>query len=348
MRKECIDLKTKFEIDSKLVSILMPVKNAEPYLEECLDSIINQEYKHWELIAINDHSTDDSENILKAYADKEARISFKNNSAKGIIEALRMAYSFSRGNYITRMDADDIMTSNKLRIMQAQLLDYQQGHIALGQVKYFSENKLGDGYKKYALWLNSLIDTGDNWEDLFKECVIPSPCWMVHRTDFNKAGAFDNDLWPEDYDLCFRFYMAGLKCIPTKEVLHHWRDYGERTSRNDPHYADNRFFELKIHYFLKMYPRSNQNLVIMGAGKKGKAIAKKLIEEKLDFHWLSNNERKIGKEIYGIELQSQKDILSVKNPIVIIAISNPNEQELLEKLLVKQELIKGHNYHFFS
>lgn len=348
MQKELIDLTNKLTIDTKLISIMMPVKNAGLYLVECLDSIINQEYKHWELIAINDHSTDDSENILETYANKDVRISFKKNSGSGIIDALRLAYSLSSGNFITRMDADDIMTSNKLRIMQTQLADYQQGHIALGQVKYFSENELGDGYKKYAAWLNSLIVSGENWKDIFRECVIPSPCWMVYRTDFNKAGAFDNDLWPEDYDLCFRFYMAGLKCIPTEDILHHWRDYGDRTSRNDPHYADNRFFELKLHYFLKMYPRSDQNLVLMGAGKKGKQIAKKLVDEKLDFNWLSNNEKKIGKEIYGLQLQSEKELLAIKNPIIIIAISNPSEQKLLEELLLNQGLIKGHNYHFFS
>ena len=156
------------------------------------------------------------------------------------------------------MDADDIMSVDKLKVMQAQLEDYSYGHVALGQVKYFSENELGEGYKKYAYWLNGLTATGENWKDLFTECVIPSPCWMVYRVDLKRAGAFDSELWPEDYDLCFRFYMAGLKCIPSDKTLHHWRDYSDRTSRNDPHYADNRFFELKLLYFLKMYPRRDQ------------------------------------------------------------------------------------------
>lgn len=333
--------------DKDLISILMPVKNAAPYLEECLNSILAQEYENWELIAVNDHSSDGSENILDAYAKKDKRITRHNNRGKGIIEALRLAYQLSTGDFITRMDADDIMTTDKLKVMQAQLADYSYGHVALGQVKYFSENELGEGYKKYANWLNGLCATGENWKDLFKECVIPSPCWMVHRVDLKRAGAFDSELWPEDYDLCFRFYMAGLKCIPTDKILHHWRDYSDRTSRNDPHYADNRFFELKLLYFLKMYPRRDQNLVLLGAGKKGKAIAEKLNQEKMNFTWLSNNKKKIGKEIYGHIIQSQEQLTAMKSPVFMIAISNPKEQNEIEKQILEMGLVRGMHYHFF-
>lgn len=325
----------------------MPVKNANLYLEECLNSILSQEYTNWELIAINDHSDDGSENILESFSKKDTRITWKNNKGQGIIEALRLAHQISSGNYITRMDADDIMMPEKLQVMQGQLLDYSYGHIALGQVKYFSENELGEGYKKYALWLNQLTATGDNWKDLFKECVIPSPCWMVHRVDLERASAFESELWPEDYDLCFRFYMAGLKCIPTDKILHKWRDYQDRTSRNDPHYADNRFFELKLHYFLKMHPRSDQNLILLGAGKKGKAIANKLNEEMVAFHWMSNNEKKIGKDIYGIKIQSEDALRSIENPCIIIAISNPNDQSQIEQLVLSMNLVRGMHYHFF-
>lgn len=325
----------------------MPVKNAGVYLEACLDSIINQEYQDWELIAINDHSKDNSADILSDYDARDNRVTWQDNSGHGIIEALRLAHSLSSGNYITRMDADDLMTADKLKVMQAQLEDYSHGHLALGQVKYFSENSLGDGYKKYANWLNKLISKGENWKDLYKECVIPSPCWMVHRVDLKRAGAFEPELWPEDYDLCFRFYMAGLKCIPSDKILHHWRDYSERTSRNDPHYADNRFLNLKCEYFFRMHPRKDQNLVLWGAGKKGKSIADKMIEKQQDFIWLSNNENKIGKEIYGIIIQHQDDIEYINNPCILIAVSNPTEQKELEEKLLALKLVKGINYHFF-
>ena len=89
-----------------LISILLPVYNALPYLEECLQSIVNQSEQNWELIAIDDQSTDDSWILLKEFVQKDHRIRCFQTKEKGIIPALRMAFAESKGNLITRMDAD--------------------------------------------------------------------------------------------------------------------------------------------------------------------------------------------------------------------------------------------------
>ena len=335
------------QINNDLISIVIPVKNAGPYLKDCLESILNQTHQTWELLAVNDDSSDDSVEILEQYEKQDSRIKLFHNSGKGIIEALRLAYQHSSGAYLTRMDADDLMVNFKLEKMQAQLKEYQYGHIALGQVHYFAEGEIGDGYRKYEQWLNKLTSRADNWKDLYKECVIPSPCWMVHRHDFEKAGAFDSDFWPEDYDLCFRFYQAGLKPIASDEVLHHWRDYQERTSRNDAHYSDNRFLDLKCHYFVKLGVSQKKNLVLWGAGKKGKAIASHLNEYKIDFKWLSNNKNKIGKNIYNRILEDQSVIEEIENPLVIVAVANSKEQEEIRKILEQRKLEWGFHFYYF-
>ena len=83
--------------------------------------------------------------------------------------------------------------------------------MATGLVKYFSETTLGDGYQKYEQWLNQLTLENRNFEDIYKECVIPSPAWMCHRDDLDNCGGFAQQQYPEDYDLCFRFYKNKLK-----------------------------------------------------------------------------------------------------------------------------------------
>ena len=107
-----------------LISILMPYKNTGRFLEACLDSIIEQGYNHWELLAVNDHSTDHSQDILQDYARLDPRIKLRLNSGKGIIPALRTAYAISSGAFITRMDSDDIMYPDKLQ----HLLSGLQSH----------------------------------------------------------------------------------------------------------------------------------------------------------------------------------------------------------------------------
>lgn len=295
----------------------MPVKNAGTYLADCLNSIINQTENNWELIAVNDNSTDNSLSILNEFALKDERIEVFTNNGKGIIDALRLAYSKSMGNFISRMDADDLMAKNKLLLLKQKLLELGTGFVATGLVKYFPENELGDGYKKYEAWLNKLTSNQNNFTEIYKECVMPSPCWMLHRSDLEKCEAFEHNRYPEDYDLCFRFYKYKLKVAGVKEVLHYWRDYPTRTSRTDENYFDNRFLQLKLHYFLQLDYKLNKTLVLWGAGKKGKFIAKHLIKKNMPFKWITNNPKKIGKEIYGITIENQNNVSSKKTQVII-------------------------------
>lgn len=325
----------------------MPVKNAGPFLAECLDSILNQSYKDWELIAVNDHSVDNSNEILKSYAEKDQRIKVFLNNGNGIIPSLRLAYKNSNGKFITRMDADDICEKDKLSNLISNLKCYGRGNIAIGQVEYFSDEKLGKGYIKYAEWLNKLTSSGNNFDEIYKECSIPSPTWMLYREDLEEIGAFNSDVYPEDYDLCFRMYSNGLNCIPSGRVLHLWRDHSERSSRNDPNYLDNHFSELKVNYFLKLDKKENQTLVLWGAGKRGKKIADLLINKNIDFQWICNNPNKIGKEINGKLLFSVNKLSSLKSAQIIVAVGNPEDQNEIKDELLNKGLQNMEDYYFF-
>lgn len=311
----------------------MPVKDTSRYLDTCLDSIRGQDYPYWELLAVDDHSTDCSLEILSRHADADTRIVPMTNMGRGIIDALNTGYEKSSGTYITRMDSDDYMPAHKLVTMLGQLVASGTGRIATGLVKYFSEAELGQGYQSYQDWLNGLSRKGNNFDELYKECPIPSPCWMVHREDFERASAFRSYQYPEDYDLCFRFFQSGLSVLPTTEVLHYWRDHGLRSSRTHEHYADNSFIRLKMHYFLKIHRDKHCTLVVWGAGNRAKTIAKHLITAGEHFDWVCNNDKKIGKDIYGICLQPVRLDLLRKDVQIILTMANKEEQ-----LAVKREI----------
>ncbi len=330
-----------------LISILVPFKNTEAYIGECLDSITAQTYNNWELVIVNDNSEDSSYTIVKGYANNDKRVKLLNSPGNGIIEALRYAYSNSKGEFITRMDSDDIMTPKKLEILIKSLLEFGKGHVALGQVHYFSEKGIGAGYKYYEEWLNSLTKSGTNFSEIYKECVIPSPCWMLHRNDLDLIEAFKPDRYPEDYDLAFRCYSKGIKCIPCNSVLHHWRDYDHRTSRTHEHYAQNHFIDIKLHYFLKLNFDSTRPLAIWGAGNKGKTIAKLLIEKKIPFFWICDNPNKIGKDIYGKYLLDFNYLEQLDNPQSIITVANSQAQLEIKRYMQSHNMKSMHDYFFF-
>lgn len=330
-----------------MISILIPFKNTAPFLPACLNSIIDQGYREWEVIAVDDHSSDESATILAAYAENDSRIRWIPNQGNGIIQALRTAYKASHGGYLTRMDSDDIMAQNKLAVLRTKLDHHGYGHLATGQVRYFSETGISDGYARYERWINQLTATGSNFTDIYKECVIPSPCWMVHRRDFEQCGGFSHDRYPEDYDLAFRFYQHGLKVIPCAEILHHWRDYPTRTSRTSEHYALNYFLDIKLHYFLEIDREPKRPLVIWGAGGKGKSIAKALIQQNRTFVWLCDNPNKIGKKIYGVELKPYQTMATIQEPQSIITVANEEAQAEIQGYLHGLGMTQGVDFFLF-
>ena len=331
-----------------LISVIMPVQNTENYLATCLNSIQAQSYINWELIAVDDQSTDSSYAILQRYSKLDKRIRVIKNTGKDLIEALKTGYAVSMGAYITRMDSDDIMPKDKLSELLKPLLGAGVGHITTGQVMYFREDAaLGDGFRKYANWLNAVNTQGQYWNEIFKECVIPSACWMIDRRDFDKIGAFHSRMYPEDYDLCFRMYQNRLKVIGVEKILHHWRDRADRASRTKEAYQDNRFFDLKCHYFLSLDYKSERTLYLWGAGKNGKDLAKILIQSHVPFTWVTDNSKKIGVNIYDVILEPSSSIQEETPSQIIVAVSSQTEKIEIQAELDALELRLGKNYWLF-
>lgn len=330
--------------DQHLISILFPVYNTEGYLDECIASITNQDFQNWELIAIDDFSTDHSHSILNQWAEKDDRIKVFINQSKGIIPALQLAYSKSTGTYVTRMDSDDIMPPNKLSSM---IKAWKQGTVVTGKVAYFSDDVLGDGYIQYADWINERMDSNDFHRSVFKECVIPSQCWLMSRNDLDKIGAFSELQYPEDYDLCFRMLENQMEIVALDQIVHHWRDRSDRISRTGEHYRDNRFFELKWYYFKRQFDVQKRPIVIWGAGRNGKDLVKILHESQVAFAWVCENENKIGHQILGVKLSRPTSILSLENPLIIISVASPEGKQEISNFLNETPWQEGKDYWFW-
>ncbi len=330
-----------------LISILTPFKNTEVYLSDCINSILNQTYRNWELLIVDDHSTDNSYNLVNSFAKSDSRIKLYKNNGTGIISALQQAFSNSSGEFITRMDSDDIMTPNKLDVLAKNLMSNGKKYVAVGLVEYFSEHGVGPGYKSYENWLNQLTLKGDNYNEIYKECVIPSPCWLIHKEDLIACDAFNPNIYPEDYDLTFRFYKHNFKCIPCDKIIHKWRDYSTRTSRTHVHYAQNHFTSLKTHHFLDIDYDKTKTPVIWGAGTKGKLMSKIFIERDIEFHWICDNPNKIGKDIYGKELLDFKQLATIKNPQSLVTVANKEAQKQIRTYLISLNLEPIKDYIFF-
>jgi len=335
-------------MSNPLVSIIMATKNTEPYLPDCLESILAQSYQEWELIAINDHSTDRTPEILNEYQVKDERIRVFRSVRHKLIPTLKEGYQHVRGELINRMDSDDKMPHYKLEVLVREWQKYGEGHIIAGGTEHFvDEGEVGDGFRRYEQWLNEVAKTSTHYQQIYQECVIPSHSWIIHREDFDGVDAFNPEVYPEDYDLCFRFYQNKLKVIGIDKVLHYWRDRSDRISRTWEEYKDNRYFEMKLRYFFKLDRDKNRPLVLWGAGRNGKDLAKLLLEKESTLHWMCDNERKIGKDIYEVRMQHYEEINEIPNPQILIAVTSPHEKETIRQQLVSWGKKPADDYWFF-
>lgn len=328
------------------ISIIMPVKNAGEFLEECLDSILTQSGVDFEVLAVDDDSSDNSRQILQQRADDYNNFHVLSNPGQGIADALNHGFEKSTGTLITRMDADDVMPNNKLLHLRQGLTDDVE--ISTGKVKYFRLNQpLGDGFRKYEQWLNSLIDHQSFYEEIYRECPVASANWLMRKSDLERAGGFGRN-YPEDYDLVFRWRDSGLKVKGVDQVTHLWRDHDSRASRNLDQYRDNRFLDLKTHWFLKSELSTRDEVFLIGAGTKGKDIARQLLAAGKHLQWFTNNTKKAGLDIYGQRLLNYDDWQPSKGTISIAAIAAPGDQLEFESRAQELGLQHGTDFFFFA
>ena len=320
--------------ESLKVSIIMAVKDTAIYLPDCLDSILDQTYHNWELLAVNDHSTDATPEILSEYAKRDSRIKVFHSDKPRLIPTLQVGYAQVTGDLINRMDSDGRMPHDKLETLVHHWKKYGKGTIIAGGTEHFvDEGEVGGGFLRYEQWLNEVAKKETHYQQIYKECVIPSHCWIIHKEDFDAVGAFDPIVYPEDYDLCFRFYRQGLKVVGIDKILHFWRDRSNRISRTWEEYEDNRYFDLKLRYFYELDRDLKRPLVVWGAGKNGKDLVRLLLKQEDSIQWVCDNERKVGKDIYGISMQHHNEIITIKNPQILIVVTSPDDQKEIKRLL---------------
>jgi glycosyltransferase involved in cell wall biosynthesis len=324
------------------ISIIMCFKNEAQHLKKNIDSILAQTEQNFELITVDDHSNDKSIQILKKYSQSDPRVKILTNQGTGIISALKTAYAATTGALITRHDADDLMPPHKLKTLKQLLTKNGPGHVATGLVKYFSDYPLSNGFIKYADWLNHLCKTNNHTNNIFKECVIASPNWMAFREDLDSINAFQDEVYPEDYHLVFKIIEKKLKIVCSDKVTHLWRDHPKRASRTLEQYKDQKFYPLKVSFFIKLH--NKKDIILWGAGPSGKKLAKELINQNTPFRWVTNNTNKIGKSIYNIPIEDFCHLKQTNNANVIISVTQRNSLEEIKEFLKKN---KTTNYFLF-
>lgn len=331
------------------LSILLPIYNAAPFLGQCLDSLTRQTFADYEIVAVDDGSTDESADILGQRSHSEQRLRIIRRDHHGLIETLNAGLKECRGKLVARMDADDIAHPRRLEHQIAALTAADGPDVISSLVAHFPRQSLGEGFRIYEQWLNSLVNHEDIFRERFIESPLPHPSVMLHRQDLADIGGYCDEGWPEDYDLWLRLAAAGKTFGKVPRVLYLWRHHEGRLTRTDSRYSVERFLTCKAQHLAQGPLNGVSQVILWGAGQTGRRLSKHLMRRNVNLAaFIDIDPRKIGRTLRGLPIHTPNQLphlLAARNDTVVLAaVSSRGARSLIRERLTTLGLSEGRQF----
>lgn len=176
--------------DNPLASVVIPVHNGERYIKEALESCLNQTYDNFEILIVDDKSEDGTLGILKEFESRDRRVKvFAVEKQDGLGNVINIGIRASKGKYIVRMDADDVMCSDRIE-KQVKYLEENPECVAIGgQIDIIDENSNITGHREYPLTDKELR------KNLFLFQPFAHPAVTLRRSTLEEMGLYPENMW---------------------------------------------------------------------------------------------------------------------------------------------------------
>jgi glycosyltransferase involved in cell wall biosynthesis len=294
------------------ISVVMPNFNGGAFLETAVQSILAQSYKDFEFIIINDGSTDNSNLILEKYADLDPRIKLISRENKGLVHSLNEAISISRGNYIARMDSDDISHPKRLeyQLDWIKSTQYDIGGTFIELLIHDQTIKKQYPRTHEATRLEMLFGTPVAHGSVIMKTEVARE--FLYKPEWNKA---------EDYDLWERAITANKKIGNLPKYLYQYRLHSNQTSSISISEQNDKTDMIRSrywHYFVTGITANDTNYTnpILKL-RSNKFNSKAYREAFFDLHKIANN------------LKTEDELLVIKNNAAILAIRAAHKNPLI-------------------
>lgn len=339
----------QFPRTSPLLSVLMPCYNAAPTLEEALDSLSRQTLTNFEIVAVDDGSSDATPQILLRRAAREPRLRVISQPHAGIVSALNQGLGACRAEFIARMDSDDFSYPERLK-RQAVFLEAHPEVALVGcRVEGYPAEQVRQGYRIYIDWLNSLVSEEDIRREIFIESPFAHPSVMFRKSVILEAGGYQEHGWAEDYDLWLRLYVGGGHFAKLDEVLLGWREHPDRLTRRDGRYSLENFIRAKAHYLVRGPLLDRDAVILWGAGMIGRRLSKHLLRQGAPLvAFIDIDPAKIGRTRRGLPILDPSDLPGLwgryANPVLLAAVGARGARQLIRQRLVGIGLREGRDW----
>jgi len=328
------------------ISIVIPVRNAAATLGATIDSVRAQTFRHWELVAVDDGSSDASPALLHEFARSDPRMRVIIQPASGIVAALQRGCVEARGKFIARMDADDVMHPRRLEEQRRLLESHPDVGLVSCRVAFGGDRAAQTGYAVHVDWVNSLRTHEQMSVRRFVESPVAHPSVMFRRELLERHGGYAAGDFPEDYELWLRWLDAGVRFAKLEAELLTWNDPGDRLSRVDPRYSTESFYRVKCRYlarWLQRELRGERPVWLWGVGRVTRRRFESLATHGVNITgFIDIDPAKLGRTRDGRLVVSPEEI--PPDAFVLVGVAVRGARELIVRELESQSRREGRDY----
>ena len=246
-------------MNAPAVSVILPAYNCEKFIGKAIESVLQQTFSDFELIIINDGSTDKTEFAILAFADPRI-VYIKNQTNKGLVFTLNKGIDLANGKYIARMDGDDISLPERLKKQYSYLKENHEVKILATVVKLIDEKNQAAG--KWSSDANNIT-----WQDIRKELpkdnCIAHPSVMGITDVFKKYRLNKSQSQGEDYDLWLRLAADNIAIHKLPEPLLEHRILSGSFTRTREQNVFRKIAKLKLRFAWQQIKKGKINLFII-------------------------------------------------------------------------------------
>ncbi len=268
------------------VSVILPIHNTASMLDAAVASIAAQSFTDFDLLLIDNASTDESNTIAKRWAEKDDRIHLIEEPILGIAHALNTGLLHAQGRYMARMDADDISHPERFAKQVAYLDEHPEIGVLGTQTTFSTTVEKSSGMRWFTQWQNAILSPHDHYVKRFVDAPLAHPTVMFRRELVVHHGGYNISPLPEDHELWLRWMDAGVRFAKLPEELLTWNDHAQRLSRTHDNYSVHAFFTTKAKWLAKWMKREldGRPIIIAGTSAMCRDRARMLEAEGINVH----------------------------------------------------------------
>lgn len=329
------------------ISVLLPVYNGADTLAAALASLAGQTWRDYELIAVDDGSTDGSLAVLQHAAARDARMRVLALPRSGLVGALNAGLAACTAPLVARMDADDIAHAERLA-EQAVLLEREPAvGVASCLVEFGGDRVANEGYALHVDWLNALTTPEAIALNRFVEAPVAHPSVMFRRSCVDAFGGYRSGDFPEDYELWLRWIDSGVRIQKVPKYLLRWNDPPARLSRTDARYAPDRFYAAKAPWIARELARTapQRAVWVWGAGRPTRKRAALLCRHGIRISgYIDIDPKKSGRELAGVPVISPASLPPPADAFVLGYVASRGARELIRGHLQRSGYSEGRDF----